>query len=80
MSTYTLSMFNTGQITLPKAWRKKHNTKKFVAEETADGGLLIHPLKKDETVYYETKDGFGLYCGNGLNTDQILKAIKKLNG
>lgn len=41
---YTLSMFNTGQITLPKKWRSQFNTKKFVAQETSKG-LLIQPLE-----------------------------------
>jgi len=32
--TYTLKSFNTGQITLPKAWRSRFDTKIFLAEET----------------------------------------------
>jgi bifunctional DNA-binding transcriptional regulator/antitoxin component of YhaV-PrlF toxin-antitoxin module len=32
---YTLKSFNTGQITLPKSWRSKYDTKIFVAEETS---------------------------------------------
>lgn len=77
---HTLSMFNTGQVTLPKSWREKHKTRKFIAEETADGALIIRPLDKDKTVYYESKDGFGLYCADGLDSDKILAQIKKLNG
>lgn len=77
---YSLSMFNTGQITLPKAWRSKYKVKNFIAEETKDGGLLIKPLAKDETVFYEDKDGFGVYCERGLDAKKIKKAIKKLNG
>jgi bifunctional DNA-binding transcriptional regulator/antitoxin component of YhaV-PrlF toxin-antitoxin module len=77
--TYTLKLFNTGQVTLPKAWRNKFDTKHFVAEETQDG-LLIKPLIKDDTVYYEDKDGFGIYSESGLDTDKISKSIKKLNG
>lgn len=76
---YTLSMFNTGQITLPKAWREKFKTKKFVAEETKDG-LLIKPIQKDETVFYKDKEGFGLYSEAGLDIDKAKQAIKKLNG
>ena len=56
---YTLSLFNTGQITLPKPWRKKFRTKKFIAEET-ENGLLIRPLLStlhpDETIFYEDKN------------------------
>jgi len=31
---YTLKSFNTGQITLPKKWREKFETKNFMAIET----------------------------------------------
>ena len=40
---YTLKMFNTGQVTLPKKWRKRFDTDHFVGEETKEG-LLIKPL------------------------------------
>lgn len=43
--TYILSMFNTGQVTLPKKWRSQFNTTKFVAKPHKDG-LLIQPLEK----------------------------------
>ncbi|MEK7672336.1 MAG: hypothetical protein AAB373_00480 [Patescibacteria group bacterium] len=76
---YTLSMFNTGQVTLPRNWRKKFKTNKFVAEETQEG-LLIKPLEKDGTVYYEDKKGFGIYCETGLDVEKIIKTIDKLNG
>lgn len=72
-------MFNTGQITLPKKWREKWDVTKFIAEETEEG-LLIKPLKKDETVYYEDKNGLGIYCEEGLDTNKIVKTIEKLNG
>lgn len=72
---YTLSMFNTGQITLPKKWREKHKTKKFVAEETKEG-LLVKPLGKDEVVYYEDEGGFGIYCESGLDIEKFKKAIR----
>jgi len=76
---YALSMFNTGQITLPKKWRIRFDTTKFVAEETEEG-LLIKPLVKNETVFYKNKKGFGLYCEKGLDVSSILNTIKKLNG
>lgn len=76
---HTLSMFNTGQITLPKSWRKKFKTNKFIAEETKEG-LLIKPLSKDETVYYEHEHGFGVYCENGLDVEKIIKTIEKIDG
>lgn len=76
---YFLSMFNTGQVTLPKVWREKYESKKFLAEETKDGFLLIKPLMKEETIFYEDKKGFGLYCEKGLDVNKIKDAIKKLN-
>ncbi|MDP2642986.1 MAG: AbrB/MazE/SpoVT family DNA-binding domain-containing protein [Candidatus Peregrinibacteria bacterium] len=76
---YTLSMFNTGQITLPKVWRNKYKTTKFIAEETKDG-LLIKPLVKDETVYYEDEKSFGIYCESGLDFEKFKQAIKKMDG
>lgn len=66
---YTLSMFNTGQITLPKKWRTKFKTDKFVAQETS-GGLLIKPLDiedvpeglRDENVeYIEDEKGMHIH-------------------
>lgn len=79
MQTYTLKIFNTGQVTLPKVWRDKVGTKNLVARET-DEGLLIKPIKGDEIVYYQAKDGFGLYCEKGLPVDKIISKIKELHG
>jgi len=76
---YTLKLFNTGQVTLPKAWRSKFETKNFIAEETKDG-LLIKPLTKDELVYYETDEEVGIYCESGIDINEFKKAIKKING
>ncbi|MFC1798024.1 AbrB/MazE/SpoVT family DNA-binding domain-containing protein [Patescibacteria group bacterium] len=52
---YTLKTFNTGQITLPKKWRDKFETKNFMATETEEG-LLIKPIEDNEVVYYENKE------------------------
>lgn len=79
MNTYTLKLFNTGQVTLPKEWRKKHGTKNFIATETPEG-LLIQPLEKKKVVYFEKKDGFGLYAEEGLPVDEIVDKIKKIHG
>lgn len=81
MSSYTLKVFNTGQITLPKVWRDKWNTKHFIAKETSEG-LLIKPLdiKEKEVVSYEDDNGFGLYCESGLPTEEIINKIKDIHG
>jgi len=79
MVTHTLKLFNTGQITLPKSWRDRFKTKNFFAKETKEG-LLIQPIKSDEIVYYENKDGFGIYCESGLPADEIINKINEIHG
>ncbi len=74
---YTLKVFNTGQITLPKKWRNKFATKNFLARETKEG-LLIQPIQDDWVVYYEDKNGFGLYSESGINPEILIEKIKKL--
>jgi bifunctional DNA-binding transcriptional regulator/antitoxin component of YhaV-PrlF toxin-antitoxin module len=75
---YTLKSFNTGQITLPKVWRTKFNTKNFVAEEREDG-LLIRPIENlNDSVYYENKEWFGIYSSEWINPEDIISKIKKL--
>lgn len=43
-----LKEFGRGQITLPKKWRDRFDTKVYIAKETSQG-LLIIPFQ-DETV------------------------------
>ncbi len=40
---YTLNMFNTGQVTLPKKWREQFQTNKFVARSEWSR-LIIEPI------------------------------------
>lgn len=79
MNIFTLKLFNTGQVTLPKSWRNKFKTKVFIAKETKDG-LLIQPLIDKKLVYFENKDSFGLYCEEGLPVDKIVNKIKEIHG
>ncbi len=75
---YTLKSFNTGQITLPKVWRSKFKTKNFIAEEHEDG-LLIKPIvDSNDSVYYENKDGFGVYSSQWIDPEEIISKINKL--
>lgn len=74
---HTLKLFNTWQVTLPKSWRDKFNTKVFLAEET-DNWLLIKPITDDNTIYYENSDWFGIYSEKWINPDKIISRIKKL--
>lgn len=79
--THTLTMFNTGQITLPKVWRSQFVwVKNFIAEEK-DGGLFIRPLLPQQTdiSYYESNDGVWLYSDQGINPDDILLALNRLH-
>lgn len=79
MSIHMLKMFNSGQVTLPKKWRTQYKTKHFTAKVKGHS-LVIEPVRKDETVYYELEDGsFGLYCESGLDVDAIQAEIKRLN-
>ena len=40
---YTLNMFNTGQVTLPKKWRDQFQTNKFIARSEGNR-LIIEPI------------------------------------
>jgi hypothetical protein len=75
--SYNLKLFNTWQITLPKTWRDRYDTKIFFAEET-DRWLLIKPIINDDTVYYENKDWFGIYSESWIDPNIIISKIKKL--
>ncbi len=80
MKSYTLKMFNTGQVTLPKGWRKKFDTENFIAEET-DRGLLIKPiLSQEEPVFYENEEGFGLFFPQGISPAALIDKIKEIDG
>lgn len=79
MNTYTLKLFNTGQITIPKKWREKFNTKNFMAKETKDG-LLIQPINDKKTIYFEEKNGFGIYSEDALPVDNIVNKIDEFYG
>ena len=80
MNTYTLKLFNTGQVTLPKAWRDKWNTKNFIAKET-EKGLLIEPIMKDEDVIlYENDKEIGLIFPKGISPQVLIDKIKEIDG
>lgn len=74
---HTLKLFNTWQVTLPKNWRDKYDTKLFIAEET-EKWLLIKPIINEDVIYYENNDWFGIYSENWINPKDIISKIKKL--
>ncbi len=77
MKTFTLNLFNTGQITLPKKWREKYDTTKFIATEK-ENTLVIKPILQDDIIYYENNEWFGIYSEKWINPDKIISKIKKL--
>ena len=80
MNTFTLKLFNTGQVTLPKAWREKFNTKHFLAKETKQG-LLIEPITETcEPVYYEHNGSFGLVFPQGIDPQVLIDTINEIDG
>jgi len=76
--SYTLKMFNTGQITLPKRRRSKFNTENFLAEEK-NWALIITPILSSEEniVYYEDKDWFWLHFPDWIDPKQLISDIEK---
>ena len=78
--TYILSMFNTGQVTLPKKWRSQFNTTKFVATEQ-DGKLIVEPLEKEypglEDENVEVYDsGEGIRFKKGVDAGVLIECMK----
>jgi bifunctional DNA-binding transcriptional regulator/antitoxin component of YhaV-PrlF toxin-antitoxin module len=82
MMTYTLSMFNTGQVTLPKSYRDQFKTNIFVAR-TKGKKLIIEPIEetpeqlKDENIeIYD--EGNGIFFKKGLSGEGLDYFIKHL--
>ncbi|MBU2524963.1 AbrB/MazE/SpoVT family DNA-binding domain-containing protein [Patescibacteria group bacterium] len=72
-----LKLFGKGQITLPKKWRTKFQTKHFIAEETPQG-ILIKPL--NEVNYYEIdENNFGLNFPTGIEANNLATKLSKAN-
>lgn len=69
-------IFGSGQVTLPKAWRKKINTS--TVQITQEGKkLIISPIEVDEyESIFRAKD-FGYK--DGVPVEDFLKALKEVN-
>lgn len=52
---YTLNMYGQGVITLPKAWREKMKTNKFIATEKGDK-LILEPMTKETNIKMITEN------------------------
>ena len=52
---HTLNMYGQGIVTLPKAWREKMKTKKFIARENGNQ-LILEPLVAEENIKMLTEN------------------------
>ena len=88
MKTYFLSLFNTGQVTLPKKWRDKHKTKKFIAVEKGEDLLIKpymeidedHPLHDNNVTLREYDDGAGITFKKGVDPKLLADLIDEMYG
>ncbi|MCF7830954.1 hypothetical protein K9M41_03095 [Candidatus Gracilibacteria bacterium] len=87
--SYALSMFNTGQITLPKKWRdsKAKGVKKFIALEKKEGLLIKpliidedHPLHDKNVELYENGDNIKIIFKKGVDPSLLIDMIKQIDG
>lgn len=69
-----------GQITLPKAWRKKFNTNQFLVE-AQETFLKIVPIDIDDLEEYEVIfDADRDNGGEGILGTDIIKMIQEIDG
>ena len=80
MVVTTLKSFGTGQVTLPKEWRKKYDTDLYLARETKNG-LFIKPITYDdsdfEMVEYDDGESFGWHFPNGIPAGVLADKLKQ---
>ncbi len=74
----TLKIFGTGQITIPKVWRDKYKTDRYIAQETPHG-LLLKPLV-EELFYEDGEDYFGINFPLGIDAKELALKLKAANG
>lgn len=81
---YTLSMFNTGQVTLPKKWRSQFNTNKFIARPKGNT-LVLEPIEtdvpeglKDENIeFFEDEKGINIKFKKGVRAGDLVDYMEK---
>jgi bifunctional DNA-binding transcriptional regulator/antitoxin component of YhaV-PrlF toxin-antitoxin module len=72
MESTILKMFGTGQVTLPKKWRKKFDTLHFKA--SMDGKkIVLEPIDDYVTLF----DANEFNNGEGVEIGTFIKALKK---
>lgn len=72
MDPTILKLFGTGQVTLPKKWRKKFNTTHYKAVAEGDK-LIITPMEEDQVFF----DADEFNDGEGVEVETFYKALKK---
>lgn len=83
MVVTTLKEFGTGQVTLPKEWREKFETRHYLARETKYG-LLIEPILLPDDEDYpveltEYPDGARLHFPQGIPASVLAKQLRQAN-
>ena len=74
---YTLSLFNTGQITLPKKWRSRFSGDNFIAEIKNDR-IIIKPLDVNNEKWVSVFDSVSDNNGKGVSIDDMISKLKDL--
>ncbi len=68
----TLKMFGTGQVTIPKKWRNRIKTDKFVAIINDDDEIVLRPIDANwKTLFNADRDG------GPIDARELLIALKK---
>jgi len=68
-----------GQITLPVAWRRLFNTDRYIVTEK-NNRLEIKPLELDRVEEYTVFDALRDNKGKGIDAEDLLKILEKING
>ncbi|MBU1090057.1 hypothetical protein KKF38_04695 [Patescibacteria group bacterium] len=79
METTIIKQFGSGQITIPKKWRRDAKTTFYHARKRGES-IILSPLdEKDDygVEYYENKEGFGLRFPKGIPTGEFIKKWKR---
>jgi len=68
-----------GQITLPIAWRRLFNTNRYIVTER-NNKLEIKPLELDRVQEYTVFDALRDNKGKGIDAEDLLRILEKING
>lgn len=75
-----------GQITLPAVWRKNFKTNQYSLKCKGDT-IIIKPINLEEILKKEEKKGYRIIFnairdnnGKGIDAEELLKVLKKIDG